>query len=952
MRSWLTGNILTGLVLGLSVSTLWLGLDAAMRPAFAEGRDPTPAAPTPSTPAATSVAAASLAEAPRTEASNEDSAARLKAWIAQNRPIWEARRNAKSNPTQSDADGESDAAMDSTGDNGLLYPTTQSNTLQLTPAAVVPAARPAEDTSALRPWVASSDAASSDAAPQSVDAAPTSAPAGTQLAASTQETGNTQATGSNQATGSAPAPTAPQNKATTGSTPQTNAAPGSNQSDQESPDTVHLIADEVGYDQDLGVYVARGHVQVRRGDKTALADTVAYNERTKRITATGHVSILEPTGDTMFGDYIDISDDFSNGAFDGFRALMADKSRLAANKATKLDKTHTDFDHAVYTPCQPCKDDPTRVPLWQIKARDALRDQDNQTITYHDAWMEMWGVPVFYTPWFRHPDIGVKRQSGLLSPGFSYSARGGFQYRQPYFLTLGDDKDLTLTPIFRYGGSPEKDPGAVGMVQYRQRIEDGLFSLGGSMTVEDRPSDSSKGGTDTNAFRGHIEGEGLFNLNDDWRAGFNFKNTTDKDYLRHYHLGATRWLQDQLYTEGFFGRSYASAWAYAFQSTRRDLYNSDAPFVAPKLDYNFISEPGWAGSTIGLNFDTMNIVRRNDEGQFRVAATPSFTLPYTSPLGDIYKLTVSLETALYAANNVNPSSDTPSSNDTSFSGVTGRVVPKADFTWRFPFVRPSESFTQVIEPIVQLVAAPTFGNSSKIANEDSRYFDLDDTRLFSADRFVGLDRADTGSRATYGINWSGYLNNGGQANLFLGQSYQFTKGNRDQNLTGTGIDTSLTDVVGRAGFSPNPYLDLSYRFRLNVHDGSLKRQEALASAGIPEFTVGLSYLELDSSQGLQIESANNTTSTTNTSKNRREYVGVGVNSHFADFWTLGVSSVYDVQQSRISQVGGLLNYLDECFGLNLAAYYNPRGGSDNSDSSFTTYFSITFKNIGTLKSGY
>ncbi len=51
-----------------------------------------------------------------------------------------------------------------------------------------------------------------------------------------------------------------------------------------------------------------------------------------------------------------------------------------------------------------------------------VRDETAQTITYHDAWMEMWGVPVFYTPYFRHADVGVKRQSGLLNPGFSVSS--------------------------------------------------------------------------------------------------------------------------------------------------------------------------------------------------------------------------------------------------------------------------------------------------------------------------------------------------------------------------------------------------------------------------------------------------------------------------------------------------------------------------------------------------
>src|SRR5262249_2847201 len=154
-----------------------------------------------------------------------------------------------------------------------------------------------------------------------------------------------------------------------------------------------------------------------------------------------------------------------------------------------------------------------------------------------------------------------------------------------------------------------------GMVLYRQRVTDGAFQFGGSMTIEDRLNDTGNK-IHENAFRGHIEGQGLFDIDENWRAGFDFKNETDKDYLRHYNLGVSRWLQDQAYAEGFFGRSYASAWTYAFQSSRDDLDQDTAPYVTPKLDYNFVSEPLWANSLISFDADTMNIVRKNGENQY------------------------------------------------------------------------------------------------------------------------------------------------------------------------------------------------------------------------------------------------------------------------------------------------------------------------------------------------
>ncbi|MBK8160716.1 MAG: LPS-assembly protein LptD [Rhodospirillaceae bacterium] len=159
----------------------------------------------------------------------------------------------------------------------------------------------------------------------------------------------------------------------------------------KADDTVHLVADEVGYDEDFGIYVARGHVEAQRGDKIIMADTLTYNERTKTVTANGNVAMLMPNGDTLFGNYADVSEDFNDGIVQGFKALFKDQSRMAAATAQRVGGNKMVLKNAVYTPCIPCRTDPSRQPVWQVKARDVVQDSTEQTITYHNAWMEMWG---------------------------------------------------------------------------------------------------------------------------------------------------------------------------------------------------------------------------------------------------------------------------------------------------------------------------------------------------------------------------------------------------------------------------------------------------------------------------------------------------------------------------------------------------------------------------------
>jgi LPS-assembly protein len=692
---------------------------------------------------------------------------------------------------------------------------------------------------------------------------------------------------------------------------------------------VDLIADEAGYDQDLGVYVARGHVEMAQDDRVVMADTITYNERAKTISASGNVALLLPSGDTIFGNYVDLSDDFKDGVIRSFRALLRDKSRLAAYSAHRVGGTKEILSKAVYTPCLPCREDPTRQPVWQIKADQVVRDETAQTITYHDAWMEMWGVPVFYTPFFQHPDVGVKRQSGLLNPIFSVSSgRSGVQLRQPYFIALGDDKDVTLSPIARITGDPNP-AGGVLVGEYRQRVPSGAFILGASGTYED-----DLDGDSNREFRGHVNGGGLFELNRDWRWGFNFKNTTDKDYLRQYHLGSRRWLEDTLWSEGFFGRSYFEARGYGWQTTDDDLVDDTAPIITPLLNYNFTSEPGAGGGYWGLNAGMMNLVRREGRDSFRVSMRPSWTLPYTSSWGDIYELQLSVDADMYITNDTDRDSDEIDPSGNTFDGVTGRIFPQGSFKWRYPFVKPGENFTQVLQPIVQLVMAPDCCNTGKIPNEDSRAFEWDDTKLFSPDRFTGLDRVDAGSRVNYGFEWSASNNQGGKAEIFLGQSYQFIRS--DDEPEDSGINNDLTDIVGRLSLEPNSMLNATYRFRFDTEQAKMKRQEVAVTAGPHEFYGAVSYVHLAGNEDFA----------------SREQVYGSLNANFLEYWSASAGAGYDLVENQVNSLSGSFGYNDECFGLNVSAYYSPDGDTDISSGKFAAFVTFTFKNLGDIGTSF
>ncbi len=698
-------------------------------------------------------------------------------------------------------------------------------------------------------------------------------------------------------------------------------------------DAVTLLADEVGYDEEIGLYVARGHVEAKRDGKVLMADILTYNERTGRVTASGNVSLLTPKGDTIFGSYLDVSDDFDNGVVEGFKALLRDKSRLAAQSAKREGGTRTILADAVYTPCEPCKEHPERAPLWQVKAREVVRDEEAETITYHNAWLEMFDVPVLWTPYFRHPDVGVERQSGLLAPQINVSSgRAGVQYRQPYFLTLGTDKDLTITPVLRVAGNPDPAAGLLDL-EYRQRLEDGVFRVEASGTAEDRVGDNNRKLTVDNSFRGHLEGDGLFALNDDWRWGFNLKTATDKTYLRQYHFGSSTWLDNQIFAEGFFGRSYFDARAFAFQTTDKDFRDDNAPFVLPALTYSYVGEPNDFGGYFGADFALRNIRRSDQRDALLISLRPSWTLPYTSNWGDIWQLDLSLTGDFYKVSDVDPLSDDVENGG--FSGSVGRLLPQASLTWRYPFVNEGSAITHVVQPISQIVLAPDCCKTGKAPNDDSRSFEWDDIKVFDRDRFAGFDRLDTGSRFNYGVEWQAYGRNGGSLDLFLGQSLRILDDDKTQR-PGSGIDKDLSDLVGRLALIPGEWLDFTYRFRYDVADGDMQRHEAEMTAGPDWLRVSLGYAQLDKE----------------TTFGDAEQIDLGFKSHFAQYWQWGAGMTYDLDGDDLVAISSTLGYQDECFGFGLFASYVPNGEAADSTGDFTALLQLRFTNLGNIGSNF
>ena len=722
-------------------------------------------------------------------------------------------------------------------------------------------------------------------------------------------------------------------------------------------------ADEVEYDDQLGLTVAKGNVEISQGGEVLLADTVSYNQRTDTITASGNVSLLLPTGEVVFAEFVELRDSMSSGFAQNVRMLLADRSRLAANAARRLGGNRIELKRGVYSPCDLCKHDPTAPPAWQFKARDISHDKEQKLIEFRDAVLEIDGWPVFYTPYISAPDPTVKRASGFLMPSIGNSNNIGFHFSLPYFLALDVDKDLTLAPRFTTRG------GQLLAAEYRQRFSNGTLDAAGSVNYHSTGSGSDSGSGER--WRGHIDASGTWHLNETYRTGFALQRVSDQTYLLRYGFGTPllNAMISRAYLEGFEPRAMTDVNAYLFQPLLPGLSSSTQPIVLPVANRTWISEPDSLGGRWKLNANLLNIVREVGTQTRRLSLGSRWERPFRDGIGGQYTFTASLRGDAYSVGNLSQESnpDLPSAyfpvdgaapaEQIGRDFAAARAFPQLGLTWSYPLAHRGPERTAIIEPIAGAYIGPAGGNRRRIPNEDSLGFELRDIHLFQPDRLAGYDLLDTGQRVDYGLRLGLYNRVGGNYRMLIGQSYRAQP--NPFLPPGSGAAERLSDVVGRVVLSPSSYLDLIYRFRLDNNTLANRTQEVGVSVGPQNLRVGVNYLLAPPQELDEVVTSPVTGQTILYGK--REQLTFNVTTRLTQYWSLAGSQTLNLTDSKNlidgvpqPQSNGLSLYAtlaaiyqDECMAFIGSV---SQSGIRNGDvkPGVSVMFNVVFKNLGEI----
>ena len=725
-----------------------------------------------------------------------------------------------------------------------------------------------------------------------------------------------------------------------------NARPPHPRPPKVAPDNQMLVqAVEVDYDYNNNRVSAVGNVQLFYNGTSVEADKVIYDQKTKRLYAEGNIRMTDADGKITYANMMDLSDDYRDGFVDSLRVDTADSTRMAATRADRSSGNYTVFENGVYTACAPCRDDPKKPPLWQVKGARIIHDQTEKMLYFETAQLEFFGVPVAYMPYFSTPDPTVKRKSGFLMPGyFPGTSATGLGMEAPYYWAIAPDYDATFTPRIM------TRQGVMLQGEFRQRLTDGSYQVR-AYAIDQLDPGAFAGQPGDRQFRGGVDTKGQFALNDKWVWGWDGVFLSDYAFFNDYRLAQYRdpmssFLNlpteaiSQLYLTGVGDRSFFDLRSIYYLSYSGN--QQQVPVIYPVFDYFNVFNYPILGGEVSYKTNFTNLTRNdavfdpittlaNNNGLCTptsadpLARTPSQCLLRGFP-GTYTRLTVEAQWrrsftdsageiwtpfAIFRADAINADvSNQPGVSNFLPVGDTQalRVMPTIGLEYRYPFINVQPWGSTTVEPIAQVIVRPNETYAGQLPNEDAQSLVYDTSNLFSVDKFSGYDRVEGGGRANVGVQSTTQFDQGGAIKAVFGQSYQLFGLNSFavKDATNTGLDSGLAtnkaDYVGSVSYSPNRTYTFSVRSRLDEQTWNVQRFEAEAKANFDRWSIALTYGNYAAQPDIGYLT-------------RREGLLASGSVKIAANWVATGAARWDLVANNINQYVVGAGYVDDCFVL-------------------------------------
>lgn len=643
-----------------------------------------------------------------------------------------------------------------------------------------------------------------------------------------------------------------------------------------------LIADRV-YMTRSNLLVAEGHVEALQGDVRIRANRIEYNAKSDIVRVTGPIRLEQ--GDTVhvLASYAELNDGFRTALLKSARVVLDQQLQMASAQMNRIDGRYNVLHKTSVSSCKVCDDG--RPPIWQIRAKRVVHDQEERQIYFDHAQFRILDMPVAYFPQMRLPDPTMERATGFLIPEINQNSELGFGFKVPYFITLGDHRDLRLTPYLAEHTNTLE-------FRYRQAFRNGGLEINGAVSDDSIFPNQPR-------FYGFIHGWQLLPRN--YTLTYNVRATSDDAYLLEYDYSDLDRLESDITVRRIERDENTRFSLIHFESLRANENNNTIPSVVgiAETERRYFPTAIGGEARFGLQL----------HGHYRDADTG------VNGLGrDVARATasVSWQRNWTLANGLRPSLSTSlafdafdTHQDNTFAGTESQVTPAIAAQLRYPLSKVgANGETYVLEPLAQL--GWVGGNTLNVVNEESTFVEFDEGNLLALSRFPANDRRERGATAAVGVNWSRFSEDSWDAHFSLGQVYHWET--QPDFTQSSGLSGKRSDLLVAGQIAMQNGFSFMARGLFDWDSGVDKAATRIAWTN-DKLWLDASYIWLGSDLA---ENRNDTLSEWNIDTRYR------LDRH----WTALADWRYDTGTNQTAEAGVGLEYQNECVKIGLSLSRN------------------------------
>ncbi len=696
-----------------------------------------------------------------------------------------------------------------------------------------------------------------------------------------------------------------------------------------SANEILIYADNINYSQKEKI-VAKGNAKVFRNNQLIISDLIIFDKINKKIILPTQFTFKDDSNNFFQGSNAIFDQTLEYGEFEDIKIRLNDGSRIVGKSGKRMGDVDI-ISKGVYSPCK------SRIkianficPTWQLEGEKILHDNKNLFLYQKHSKMRVLNTPIFYIPYIVTPSpLRKNRKSGFLSPSLSlnfFDTKTSQSTAIPYYFNISIDKELTFTPIIKYGGGT--DSSQRFMFDYNQITSGGDLSFDLTFDSNFEKENNNKWLSDASLITKYNT-----NINQTYRANVESALETSKNYIQitnpNDDLSYSSSLSTKLNIEGFNVNKQNDNLLLNlsfYQTNQKNEDNKTTPTVLPFFEYYTIDN-NYKKFKYNSKYNFYNIFRDKSTD---IHSKNQQKLSHKFELNrEIIKLNskITFKSELY--NQLFETEDKLIESDTYHSGSYYRLFPIAALSVETPFKFIKNKYDLTFKPKSQIVITPGLSNSNKISNEDSSINTYSIDNFYSLNRFSGNDKLDNSKRIDYGFS---IYND--KIKLDLAQTYEFT--NNSNYHIDEGNNDNLSDLLGSVDIYTGNTI-ANYDFRYDFDDSYLKKQ----NVGINSLTkfgeLEISYLDQKSKVDNIIITDTETVNYTYKSKK------------FNKFSKVNLSGLYDLKKEINTEYTIGYSYFDECFGINLD-FTRKSYEEENLKPQDILTLMFSFKNIGSYKS--